>query len=132
MNSLHRQSIAQVTAALIAVRTWEKLNLPISQSTLAYEIFLLITYHTVCDRPLTLHQLFYSIDYSETGIRKQLAKLISDNWCSLVSGTSDKRLKHVVASEKMLRYLDLYAIEICDSLVSKVVLHKRVLINTSD
>lgn len=128
MNSLHRQSVAQVTTALIAVRTWEKSNLPISQSTLAYEIFLLITHHTVCDKPLTLHQLFYSIDYSETGIRKQLAKLISDDWCSLVSGTSDKRLKHVVASEKMLQVLDHYAIELCDSLIRPVQRHKRTLL----
>jgi hypothetical protein len=120
MVASHQKSRAQVTSALIAVRTWEKMNLPLSQSTLAYEIILLIAHHTVCNKPLTLHQLFYSIDYSETGIRKQLTKLIKDDWCSLIKGTSDKRLKHVVASEKLLILLDNYAIEICELLVDKL------------
>jgi len=121
-------SAAQVTSALIAVREWEKLNFPSSQSILAYEIFLLIAHHTVCEKPLTLHQLFYSVEYSETGIRKQLSTLIEDGWCCLVGGHQDKRLKHVVAQKKMIDVLNNYAIHLCDELVEKVTEHRETLL----
>jgi hypothetical protein len=129
MSLSNRPSAAQVTSALLAVREWEKLNFPSSQSILAYEIFVLIVHHTVCEKPLTLHQLFYSVDYSETGIRKQLMTLIDDGWCCLVGGHQDKRLKHVVAKEKMIQVLDNYAIYLCDSLAEKVTAHKQALLN---
>lgn len=127
MSLSKRQSCAQFTSALLAVREWEKQNLPSSQSILAFEIFILIAHHTVSEKPLTLHQLFYSVDFSETGIRKQLAKLIDDGWCCLVGGSHDKRLKHVVAEAKMLEALDSYTLQISDVLLDTVVVHKEKL-----
>jgi hypothetical protein len=130
MSLSNRQSCALVTSALLAVREWEKKNLPSSESILAFEIFILIAHHTVSEKPLTLHQLFYSVDFSETGVRKQLAKLIDGGWCCIVGGSQDKRLKHVVAEAKMLEVLDSYTLQICDLLVDKVTTHKEIL--TSD
>ncbi len=130
MNPIYRQSTAQVTSALIAMKTWEKTNLPQSQSTLAFEIFILIAHFTVCEKPLTLHQLFYSLEYSETGIRKQLAKLVEEGFCLIVSGSKDKRLKYVLASDRMLAVLDHYAIQLCGAVTQTVKSHKKILEET--
>ncbi len=126
MNSISKRSAAQVTSALLNVRAWEKLNLPSSQSTLSHEIFWLIAHHNMIQQPLSLKQLFLSIGYSETAIRLQLNNLIEQRYCSLVIDTKDKRLKHVVAGEKMLGLIDQYAILIADSLAVKALKHKKI------
>ncbi len=81
-------------------------------------------------QPLNLKQLFLSISYSETAIRLQLNNLIEQRYCSLVIDTNDKRLKHVVAGEKMIALIDQYAILVADSLAVKALKHKKISITT--
>ena len=92
----------------LKVRVWEKDNLPIEQSALAMDLFLVIAYNTLCGTPLTLKSLFHSIDFSEAGIRKHLRKLLNESWCRLEGVEHDKRLRHVVAQPKMLHALEDY------------------------
>ena len=66
------------TQKAIEVRAWEKAHLPIEQSALALDLFLVIAYNTLCDRPLTLKLLFCSIDFSEAGIRKHLRRMLAE------------------------------------------------------
>jgi len=82
--------------------------LPIEQSALAMDLFLVIAYNTLRGKPLTLKLLFNSIDFSEAGIRKHLRRMLSDNWCSLEGTEHDKRLRYVVAQPKMLHALEDY------------------------
>ncbi len=130
MNSTSKRSAAQVTSALLKIRAWEKLHIPSSQSTLSNEIFWLIAHHNMIQQPLNLKQLFLSISYSETAIRLQLNNLIEQRYCSLVIDTNDKRLKHVVAGEKMIALIDQYAILVADSLAVKALKHKKISITT--
>jgi hypothetical protein len=94
--------------SVINVRNWERSNLPIEQSALALDLFLLIAYNTLRNKPLTLKSLFHSIDFSEAGIRKHLRRLLKEEWCLLVGADHDKRLRHVVAQPKMLAALEDY------------------------
>jgi hypothetical protein len=100
--------IINFSEKLIQLRAWEKSNLPIEQSALALDLFLVIVHNTLRDRPLTLKQLFNSVDFSEAGIRKHLKRLLAEGWCSLEGSAKDKRLRHVVAQAKMLAALDRY------------------------
>lgn len=90
------------TEKAIKVRAWEKANLPIAQSTLALDLFLVIAYNTLCEQPPTLKLLFCSINFSEAGIRKHLRRMLDEGWCSLEGCPNDRRLRRVVAQPKML------------------------------
>lgn len=107
-NKSHKKLIP-ITICVLRVREWERKNLPIEQSQLALDLFLIISYNTLIEKPLTLKQLFHSIDFSEAGIRKHLRRLLKEEWCQLEGNSKDKRLKLVVAQNKMLLALDEYA-----------------------
>lgn len=104
----HIKDLIPTVEGVINVRSWEKTNLPIEQSALALDLFLLIAYNTLRNKPLTLKSLFRSIDFSEAGIRKHLRRLLKEEWCLLVGADHDKRLRHVVAQPKMLTALEDY------------------------
>jgi hypothetical protein len=101
--------IIPIARSALRVREWEKANLPNAQSGLALDLFLVISYNTLIGQPLTLKTLFYSLEFSEAGIRKQLRKLIDDEWISIEGNGRDKRLKHVIAEPKMLTAMDEYS-----------------------
>jgi hypothetical protein len=103
------KALIPITKSALKVREWERRNLPIEQSQLAPDLFLMIGYNTLVEKPLTLKLLFHSIDFSEAGIRKHLRRLLTDGWCCLIGDVKDKRLKLVVAQPKMLMALDEYS-----------------------
>lgn len=107
--SIRHRSLLPITRSALRVREWERKNLPIEQSQLALDLFLMISYNTLLEKPLTLKQLFHSIEFSEAGIRKHLTRLLNDDWCVLISDKSDKRIKLVVAQSKMLVALSEYS-----------------------
>lgn len=107
-NQSSSNSLIPATENALKVRDWEKANLPIEQSALALDLFLVIAYNSLRGKPLTLKSLFHSIDFSEAGIRKHLRRLLSEGWCVLEGSEHDKRLRHVVAQPKMLYALEDY------------------------
>jgi hypothetical protein len=109
------KELLPITENAIKVRDWEKCNLPIEQSALALDLFLVIAYNTLKGKPLTLKLLFHTIDFSEAGIRKHLKRLLADGWCALEGAEHDKRLRHVVAQPKMLSALTDYTIILKDA-----------------
>ena len=64
------------TKNVMLVRDWEKQHLPVENSALALDLFLLISYNTLIDKPLTLKLLFHSTVFSEAGIRKHLRRWV--------------------------------------------------------
>lgn len=104
----NNQDLIPITESALKVRDWEKANLPIEQSALAMDLFLVIAYNTLRGKPLTLKLLFHSIEFSEAGIRKHLRRMLSEGWCALEGAQHDKRLRHVVAQPKMLTALTDY------------------------
>lgn len=100
-----RIELIPATEKAIQVRAWEKAHLPIEQSALALDLFLVIAYNSLCDRPLTLKLLFCSINFSEAGIRKHLRRMLDEGWCALEGCPHDRRLRRVVAQPKMLAAL---------------------------
>ena len=106
--SNNSEQLLPATENALKVRFWEKANLPIEQSALALDLFLVIAYNTLRGQPLTLKLLFHSIDFSEAGIRKHLRRMLTEGWCVLEGSERDKRLRHVVAQPKMLDALSDY------------------------
>ena len=87
---------------IIDIKFYEYQNLPIEQSSLALDLFIFIAFGNLKDNPPTLKELFNSINYSETGVRKHLNRLLAEGWCHLEGSGHDKRLRHVVAEPKMI------------------------------
>lgn len=100
--------VSQFANNAIKVRKWERQHLPVEQSALAMDLFLIIAHNTLLGAPLTLKALFNSVDFSEAGVRKHLRRMLTEGWCALEGSDHDKRLRFVVAQPKMLDSLSSY------------------------
>jgi hypothetical protein len=90
------------------VRTWEDSHLPLSQSRISFDLFMLIGQSAVTSRPLTLKELFNSLNYSERGVRYVLEQFIDGGWCEIIGHEKDKRFRLVVATDLMRSKLHEY------------------------
>jgi len=105
---LDPNKVVPLAKTTLLIRHWEKENLPNAHSSLSLVLFLVISYYTLIGKTLSLKNLFISIQFSEAGIRKQLVKLLADEWISIDGNMKDKRLKQVIAQPKMLLALEDY------------------------
>lgn len=81
------------------MRAWETHNLPRSGSYIAFDLFVLIGHSAAIEQPLTLKELFNSLEYSERGVRYVLEQFVDGGWCEIVGNELDKRSRRVVATE---------------------------------
>lgn len=98
-----------ITEAILTVRNWEEDNLPLEQSSLAYDLLTITSHYTVVGTPPSLKQLFLLLDYSEAGVRKQLRRCIKEGWLRLDGSDVDKRVRVVIAEPKLLLAMKDYA-----------------------
>ncbi|PIT83103.1 hypothetical protein [Limnohabitans sp. 15K] len=83
------------------IRTWEDAHLPLSQSRIAFDLFMLIAQSSQIEQPMTLKELFNSLKYSERGVRYVLDQFVDGGWCEIVGSEKDKRFRLVVASQRL-------------------------------
>jgi DNA-binding MarR family transcriptional regulator len=81
------------------IRNWEDRFLPLSQSRIAFDLFILIAHSHETGKPLTLKELCNSLNYSERGIRYVLEQLIDGGWCEIVGHNKDRRFRLIVATD---------------------------------
>ena len=97
-----------VTTAILQVRSWEDANLPMEQSTLAFDLISLVAHQTIHGKPISLKHLFVSLNYTEAGIRKQLRRCIKEEWLRLDDSTTDRRVRLVIAEPKLVALFHKY------------------------
>jgi hypothetical protein len=97
----NNKKLLDFSQSVMNIRFWEEKNLPLSQSRIAFDLLLFIANCHYSETHLTLKYLFNSLNYSERGVRYVLEQFVSNGWCEVVGSTSDKRFRHVVASEKL-------------------------------
>ena len=90
------------------VRSWEDKHLPLSQSRIAFDLFVLIAHSAEVEQPMTLKELFNSLKYSERGIRYVLEQFIDGGWCEIAGHEKDKRFRRVVATDLLKTRLSEY------------------------
>ena len=83
------------------IRTWEDAHLPLSQSRIAFDLFMLIGHSSQIEHHMTLKELFNSLKYSERGVRYVLEQFVDGGWCHIVGHEQDKRFRLVVASKRL-------------------------------
>jgi DNA-binding MarR family transcriptional regulator len=84
------------------IRTWEDAHLPLSQSRIAFDLFMLIGHSSQVEQPLTLKELFNSLKYSERGVRYVLEQFVDSGWCEIVGSEQDRRFRLVVATQRLI------------------------------
>jgi hypothetical protein len=84
------------------IRTWEDAHLPLSQSRIAFDLFMLIGHSSQVEQPLTLKELFNSLKYSERGVRYVLEQFVDSGWCEIVGSDQDRRFRLVVATQRLV------------------------------
>lgn len=113
------------TQSVQHIRQWEDAHLPVSQSRLAFDLFMLIAHSAETESPMTLKQLFHSMRYSERGIRYVLEQFVAGGWCEITSHQEDKRSRRVMATDKLRIALREYEAVV-------LVTHWRMLLQASD
>lgn len=93
----HHQSI--FPSCVQQIRSWEDRHLPLSQSRIAFDLFVLIANSAATESPMTLKEVFNSLKYSERGIRYVLDQFVDGGWCSIVGNEQDRRFRRVVATD---------------------------------
>lgn len=91
-----------------AVRKWAKENLPMYESTIAYDLIIFLAIEFVGCKPLTVKRLFASLPYSYTAIRQHYKKLFKDGWVEHLPDEKDGRIKYIKPSQKFIETIDSY------------------------
>jgi DNA-binding MarR family transcriptional regulator len=84
------------------IREWEDSNLPLLQSRIAFDLFLLIGHKAALEEPLTVKEILNTLKYSDRGVRYVLERFIEHRWCRMVDHERDGRRKLIVASDVLL------------------------------
>ncbi|MGV0959633.1 MAG: hypothetical protein ACOYB1_07305 [Limnohabitans sp.] len=103
------------------VRAWEDRHLPRSKSYIAFDLFILLGHSAILELPLTLKELFNSLNHSERGVRYVLAQFIDDGLCEIIGDEQDRRFRRVVATELLRTKLTEYeqhVMTVFDTLIS--------------
>jgi hypothetical protein len=90
------------------IRQWEDRHLPRSKSYIAYDLFILLGHSATFEQPLTLKELFHSLNHSERGVRYVLDQFVDGGWCEIIGNEQDRRFRHVVATEQLITRLREY------------------------
>lgn len=89
------------SSCVINILKWEEKNLPLSQSRISFDLFILIARSYEGQQPYTLKEIFNSLNYSQRGVRYVLDQMINQGWCILIENDLDKRFKFVVGTDLM-------------------------------
>jgi hypothetical protein len=116
--------------SVLNIRFWEEKNLPLSQSRIAFDLLLFIANCHYSETHLTLKYLFNSLNYSERGVRYVLEQFVSNGWCEVVGSNTDKRFRHVVATNKMTSAFEAYE-RTCIASFAKLVIQRASDIQSS-
>lgn len=103
LNKMDTLNITTSTNLLMRVREITSEHLPISHSIIPYQIILVVMYHHIMNKDLTVKQLFNSGPFSEMGNRYHYKRLVTDEWIILVNHPKDYRQKLIQPALKSIQ-----------------------------
>ena len=96
------------TKKIAALSKLEQKLFPIEKSKIVFDLLTITTHFYLANKPLSIKQIFLSLDYSENGIRKQLRRLIAQKWLKVNRGINDKRIYYIIPTAKLLKSFKKY------------------------
>ena len=85
-----------------------RVNFPAARSLLAIDILVHTADCTLRKCPMSMKNYFCTIPFSEVGIRKQIKRLVKEGWMRIDLSNADKRIRILVAEDKLLAVLQKY------------------------
>lgn len=110
------KSYADISAAVLQIRRWESSNLCLQQSALALDLLVLISHHSFHNLPLSCKGCYFSLDFSDVAIRKQLLRYVKEGWIQIEQCRDDRRVRWIKALPKLTATMNEYAIVISNTL----------------
>ena len=106
---MRQHKIHSLMQSILSLRAWEDAHLPLKQSALAYDLLVLVVHSELSGTPISIKQLFVTLKYSEAGIRKQIRRLLKEEWIKLEGIKDDKRVRVIMTQPKLLDAMTSYA-----------------------
>jgi len=106
------QKLLLATKKIAALSKLEQQLFPIEKSKIVFDLLIITTHFYLAKKPLSNKQIFLSLDYSESGVRKQLRRLIAQKWIKVNRSTNDKRIYCIIPTAKLLNSFKKYINEL--------------------
>ena len=103
-----RTVTSKFSKGVLDIRLWEERNLPLSQSRIAFDLFVLIAHSSCTEKPLTLKRLFSTLKYSERGVRYVLEQFVDGGWCEVICDANDKRCRFLAETKRLTDAFESY------------------------
>ena len=95
--------------SIFALRSWCKDNLPIENSLIAYDLILVLAINNYAKNNISIKELFASVPHSYTAVRGHYLRFVNDGWVEHYLDESDKRIKYVRPTTKLVKTMNEYA-----------------------
>jgi len=95
--------------SIFALRTWCKDHLPIESSLIAYDLILVLAINNYAKNNISIKELFASVPHSYTAVRGHYLRFVNDGWVEHYFDESDKRIKYVRPTAKLIKTMNDYA-----------------------
>jgi DNA-binding MarR family transcriptional regulator len=95
--------------SIFALRAWTKDHLPIENSLIAYDLILVLAINNYAKNNISIKELFASIPHSYTAVRGHYLRFVNDGWIEHYLDESDKRIKYVRPTAKLVKMMNDYA-----------------------
>jgi DNA-binding MarR family transcriptional regulator len=105
---MSRENDYVLIRAIFNLNQWVKENLPIENSLIAYDIFLLLSINSYSNNKISVKNLFTSLPHSPTAIRHHYQRLINDGWIEHYLDPKDKRVKYIQPTKKFIQIINVY------------------------
>ena len=93
---------------IFALRTWCRDHLPIENSLIAYDLILALAINNYAKNNISIKELFASVPHSYTAVRGHYLRFVKDGWVEHYLDASDRRIKYVRPTPKLIRTINAY------------------------
>ena len=94
---------------MFALRAWCRDNLPTENSLIAYDLILVLAVNNYAKNNISIKELFASVPHSYTAVRGHYLRFVKDGWVEHYLDESDKRIKYVGPTPKLVKTMNDYA-----------------------
>lgn len=95
--------------SIFALRSWCRDNLPTENSFIVYDLILVLAINNYAKNNISIKELFASVPHSYTAVRGHYLRFVNDGWIEHYSDASDKRIKYVRPTPKLVKTMNDYA-----------------------
>lgn len=95
--------------AQLSIRKWERAHIPFLSPQIALDIVIYAAALRLEQRPLPSKNVHLTVGHSADRVREVLSELVAEGWIERVVDPSDRRIRLIRATDKLLNLMEDYA-----------------------